>query len=299
VRLRDQSEWKTLALMLSVYVAWIGIVWGTIDVPGWLACIFLILTITLHSSLQHECIHGHPFKNQLLNDLLAFPSLGLFLPYFRYKEQHLLHHQKVSLTDPKEDPESWYLTEEQWRSLSRPMQVLFQLNNTLVGRLILGPLLGMGRLTLGDIRKMRFGDKNLIKIWSIHAVFIFVFLSIVVYAGAISITIFLISAYAGMSILMIRTYLEHQSHPSVRARSVIIEDRGILSYLFLNNNLHAVHHAYPAVAWYKLPHLFSKNRQQFLALNKGYYFKNYTDIIRKFFFHGKEPVLYPLKSKNR
>ena len=36
---------------------------------------------------------------------------------------------------------------------------------------------------------------------------------------------------------------------------MIIEDRGPLSLLFLNNNYHVIHHIHPRVPWYKLPYV--------------------------------------------
>ena len=45
---------------------------------------------------------------------------------------------------------------------------------------------------------------------------------------------YLLSAYLGLSLLKIRTFLEHQAHEKARGRTVIIEDRGPLALLFLN-----------------------------------------------------------------
>ncbi|USG61711.1 fatty acid desaturase [Sneathiella marina] len=276
---------------------WGAIVFASVQIPGWLLFMALIPVITLHSSLQHECIHGHPFESQVINDILAFMPMGLFLPYLRYKELHLAHHQKASITDPLEDPESWYLTADQWQNTPKPLKMLLQVNNTLLGRFVLGPLLGTGRMVLGDISKMRQGNKQLVLMWTSHLFTCAVLLSILGAFGHVSLLMYFAAAYVGMSILMIRTYLEHQSHPSMRARSVIIEDRGLLSYLFLNNNLHAIHHAYPTVAWYQLPGLFRKNREQFLSLNRGYRFGTYGDVIRQYAWVRKEPVIFPNKTR--
>ena len=297
MQLRDQNEWKTLLLIGGVYIVWGAIVFASVHLPIWLTFLALTPIITLHSSLQHECIHGHPFESQKINDILAAMPLGLFLPYLRYKELHLAHHQKASITDPTEDPESWYLTADQWQKTPTPFKILLQLNNTLLGRFLLGPLLGTGRMILGDISTMRHGNKNLILMWASHLLMCTVLLSILTIYGHVPLSVYFAAAYVGMSILMIRTYLEHQSHPSMRARSVIIGDRGLLSYLFLNNNLHAVHHAYPTVAWYQLPGLFRKNRSQFLSLNKGYYFDSYSDVIRQYSITAKEPVIFPNKTR--
>ena len=70
------------------------------------------LVVTLHMSLQHEVIHGHPTRSRVLNQLLAGPSLSLWLPFERYRATHLQHHRDHHLTDPLEDPESFYVTPE-------------------------------------------------------------------------------------------------------------------------------------------------------------------------------------------
>ena len=71
--------------------------------------------------------------------------------------------------------------------------------------------------------------------------------------GAMPVWAYLLAAYLGWSLLKIRTFLEHRAHEAARARTVIIEDRGPLALLFLNNNFHVVHHMHPGVPWYRLP----------------------------------------------
>lgn len=92
---------------------------------------------------------------------------------------------------------------------------------------------------------------------------------------------------------MVRTFLEHQAHEKVRGRSVIIEKGGLFAFLFLNNSYHAVHHAYPGYAWYRLPRLFFENRERFLKINKGYAYPTYSAIFKAYFFKRKEPVRFP------
>ena len=56
----------------------------------------------------------------------------------------------------------------------------------------------------------------------------------------------------------------------VGGRTARIEDRGPLAFLFLNNNLHAVHHMHPTAQWYRLPALYRADRARYLACNEGY-----------------------------
>ena len=70
--------------------------------------------VTLHSSLQHEALHGHPTRSAALNEALVFLPLGLLFPYRRFKALHLRHHNDSALTDPYDDPESFYYAIADW-----------------------------------------------------------------------------------------------------------------------------------------------------------------------------------------
>ena len=72
-----------------------------------------------------------------------------------------------------------------------------------------------------------------------------------------------------------------------------VEAAPVFGLLFLNNNLHYVHHENPRVSWYKLPALYRANRAAFLAANGSYSFKGYGEMIRKYLFRAKSPVPHP------
>ena len=93
--------------------------------------------------------------------------------------------------------------------------------------------------------------------------------------------------WLALSILRIRTFLEHQAHERAAARSVIIEDRGPLSILFLNNNLHAVHHANPRLAWYRLPAEYRARREEWLRRNDGYAYRSYAEVFRRYLLRAR------------
>ena len=102
------------------------------------------------------------------------------------------------------------------------------------------------------------------------------------------------AAYGAVSFLMLRTYLEHQAAEETEARTVIVERGGPFALLFLNNNLHAVHHERPSVPWYRLPAIFRAERRRYLGRTGDYRYPSYWDVIRRYFFTPKEPVLWPL-----
>lgn len=290
MRLSEYSEWRTVALLVFCYSALGLMIVNPMALPVFIQLLVIVPLITLHSSLQHECIHGHPFKSQTLNDALVFAPMGVFLPYLRFKEAHIKHHQNSRLAVPYEDPESCYQDQIVWESRTSFVQNIYQINNTLAGRMLIGPAINLMNFTCYEIKN---STPKSTAIWASHLGSVVLVLLAIDFWGNIPIWAYLLCCYFGYSLLMVRTFLEHQAHTSLRARSVIIEDTGFFSYLFLNNNLHALHHAYPAVAWYRLPDIYRKNRERLLALNEGYYFKSYWEIFKRFAFTRKEPVPYP------
>ena len=73
----------------------------------------------------------------------------------------------------------------------------------------------------------------------------------------------LVPVWLGQALISIRTFAEHQWSERPEGRTIIVE-RSPLSFLFLNNNLHFVHHKSPTVAWYRLPKLFRDRRDEWV-----------------------------------
>lgn len=286
-------EWPTLALFLGVYVLWTWAVFGLAGSALWLAVPVAAVAIAFHGSLQHEALHGHPTRWRLVNTGLAWPPLTLVIPYLRFRDTHLDHHRDAHLTDPYDDPESHFLAPADWKALPSALKVVLTLNNTLAGRLLLGPLIGTFCFLRTEWRA-RWSDPRVARGWAWHAVSL-VPIVLLVWVSPMPVWAYLLAAYLALSLLRIRTFLEHQAHEQARARSVIIEDRGPLALLFLNNNLHAVHHAHPNVAWYDLPALYRAHSERFLAMNEGYRFAGYGEIFRRYLFRRKDPVPHPLR----
>ena len=290
-KLKD-IEWPTVALFLLAYTGWIWALFWLAGGAPWLASGVAAVAIPFHGSLQHEALHGHPTRWALANMCLAWPPLTLVIPYLRFRDTHLDHHRDATLTDPFEDPETNFMDPGDWRRLWPPFRWLRMFNNTLAGRLLLGPAIGTACFIFSDFKRRR-RDPRIAHgwLWHIPAVTAVV---LVVWWSPMPFWAYALAVYMGLSLLRIRTFLEHQAHHQSRARSVIIEDRGPLALLFLNNNLHAVHHAHPRVAWYKLPALYRQHRARFLAMNDGYRFASYADIFRTYLFTAKDPVAHPL-----
>ena len=285
-------DWPTVALFVGCWGLWAGALvmpagWGALGFVG------LLTSLTLHSSLSHEILHGHPFRNKTANSLLGLVQPGLMVPYFRFKRLHLAHHRDETLTDPYEDPESNYLDPARWGRLSAGTRVMLLFNNTLFGRMLIGPIIGMSGFIRGDIARFQQGDRQVAWDWAVHLPGIMMVLW-VVSLTAVPIWVYLLACYAALSVLRIRTFLEHRAHAQGQARTVIVEDRGLLAFLFLNNNLHVVHHMHPGVCWYDLPRLYRAHRDRFLARNDGYVYRSYGEVFRRYFLSRKDPVAHPL-----
>lgn len=286
-------EWPTLALVLACYLVWGAGV--TVLAALWLPAGIVVtaLAIALHASLQHEVIHGHPFRAPLWNAALVFPALGLCIPYLRFRDTHMEHHRDAHLTDPYDDPESNYLDPGVWEALPAALRAVLGVNNTLAGRLLIGPLVSQVAFMVADWQAIRAGNRKVRDGWLWHLPAVALVLGVVGWA-AMPIWAYLLAAYIGIAILKIRTFLEHQAHTRVRGRTVIIEDRGLLAFLFLNNNLHVVHHMHPMVPWYRLRALYFNNRARYLSRNEGYRYASYTEVFRRYLFSAKDPVPHPL-----
>ena len=292
-----RAEWPTLAAIAACYTVWGTATWLAPQLSGWemaVAGIFAVLATTFHSSLQHECLHGHPTRRAGLNEALVFLPVGLFVPYRRFKVLHLRHHRDETLTDPYDDPETWYLAEAGWDGLSALSRVIFVANNTLAGRLLIGPTLALIAFFVSEAKLLMADAPGIRRAWLLHLAGLVPVAAWLVGVCGWSLPVYAIAvAYPAMGVLMIRTFAEHQASQHAGARTVIIEKSGLLSLLFLNNNLHFVHHRHPAAPWYDLPGLYRLDRAAYREENGGYVYPSYADLARRYLFRAKEPVAHP------
>lgn len=287
-------EWPTLIVFAATYALWAVATTVLWNVSPTLAILAAALAIGQYSSLTHEVLHGHPFASQRLSEALVFPGLTVFVPYLRFKDLHLQHHFDPALTDPYDDPESNYLDPAVWTRLSGATKAALRFNNTLSGRMLVGPAVSAWALLKGDWAAIRRGEHRVTLAWVLHALGLALVWTWLERVGSMPGWAYLLAAYLGWSLLKIRTYLEHRAHDQARARTVVIESRGPLSLLFLNNNFHVVHHMNPGLAWYKLPGLYFANREHYLRRNESYRYASYVEIFRQFLFRAKDPVPHPV-----
>ncbi len=292
--LKRTAEWPTLVLLALTYGTWVAATIWVSQFSVGLAIALCAWAAAQHSSLTHEALHGHPTLNPVINAALVLPALSLVVPYLRFRDMHLAHHQDESLTDPYDDPETNYLDPAVWDRLPRWRRALCRINNTLAGRLVLGPLLGQIGFMATDWRLIRSGDQRVLAGWLLHIPAVACILWWMTAVATLPIWAWLISVYLSLSLLKLRTFLEHRAHDCATARTAIVEDSGFFGMLFLNNNLHVVHHLHPGVPWYALPTLYRAGAQHYLNVNQGYRYDSYLDVAHKYLFRTKDPVPHPI-----
>ena len=292
-RKRD-IEWPTIGLIALTYAVLMGLVWYHASLPWWLILPIGAYAAALHTSLQHEVLHGHPTGNRPINEALVFVSPAMWLPYLSYRQTHLTHHNDANLTDPRQDPESYYLLPENWAQVSGIRRTLFEINHSLAGRMLIGPAISILRFWPAEFRRILNGNRETAKAWAWFAVSCGITLWYVIWVCGMPFwQYYLLIAYPGISLALVRSYCEHQAAEDANHRTIIVEASPFWSLLFLNNNLHVAHHSRPALAWYKLPAYYRAERDQLIAQNNGYLMRGYGEIFRRYLFKPKEPIPYP------
>ena len=210
-------ERPTLLLILLTYAAWGLATAFAADLGLWLALPLAAVAASFHGSLTHEAVHGHPTRRRWLNHLLVGPAISLFVPHERYRDLHLAHHHDPILTDPSDDPESNFLDPARWVRLAGPARALLEVNNTLLGRITIGPALGLGCFYAADLAAIARGDRAVIRAWALHVPAVAAVALWLASVGTMPAWAILAAAYAATSLQKIRSYLEHRAHPRARA----------------------------------------------------------------------------------
>ncbi len=286
-------EWPTIILIGMVYAVLAAIIHYHAILPWWFILLIGPYTAALHSSLQHEVLHGHPTRHRFINEALVFVTPTLWLPYHRYRDTHLRHHNDLMLTCPVNDPESYYLLPDTWAAMPGIKRMLFSANQTLLGRMVLGPAVSIVRFWSEDIAAALKADATRLRHWLLFAVSCAITIGFVIWSGMAFWKFYLLVAYPGISLALVRSYCEHQAAESVGERTIIVEASPFWSLLFLNNNLHIAHHTRPSLPWYNLPAFYRSERDVLIRRNNGYLMNGYREIFRRYFLHAKEPIAHP------
>jgi fatty acid desaturase len=263
---RPAVEWPTVAVAAAIYTGYALLTLNYHGLPWWLVLAAGGFLLAWHGSLQHEVVHGHPTRWRWLNRALVFPSLWLWLPLEIYADTHMRHHNDALITDPIEDPESYYLSRHAWDRTEPVRRTLLRFNNTSLGRLLIGPLLAAWRLMAVESKALMSSDYHHAKAWLAHAlgcVPVIVWVSVVCEIPFLA--YLLLFVYPGISLTLLRSFAEHRARPAIGERMAIVESGPLMSLLYLNNNLHYVHHDEPQLAWYRLPARWRAGRDAILS----------------------------------
>ncbi|POA34370.1 MULTISPECIES: fatty acid desaturase [unclassified Pseudomonas] len=286
-----RSEWPTWLLLIGVYASWFGVLLASAWLGLWLSTLLLIPIVVLWMSVQHELLHGHPTRFTALNKLLGYAPFAVWYPYTLYRDSHLLHHRDEDLTLPGRDPESRYVSAQQWQGSSVFERSLHWLNKTVLGRFAVGAPLALLALAKEEFQRLRHGDRQAWLMWLTHGALTVLMLTFIAGYSAVPVWhyLFLISVPA-LSVGAIRSYYEHRPHRESQKRTVLNEAAWPWRWLFLNLNLHLVHHDLPGLPWFYLPQVYRARREQWQVRSGGFLVRGYGELLRR---HGLSPVDSP------
>ena len=291
-------EYPTLALAIAIYGGFGLVTYFHDSLPWPLLLLLGAYLVAWHSSLQHEVVHGHPTAFPLINRLLVLPNLWLIVPFGVYRDTHLEHHRDDLLTDPLEDPESYYVTAERWREIGPLGRGLLLFNNTLAGRLLVGPFLvtfGCLRSLLGALLELNW---RTLASWGANGFGAALVLFWVTQAAGLALWEYLLFfIYPGLSLTLLRSFAEHRAATNPGGRTATLKAEAPLALLFLNNNLHSVHHAMPGLPWYRIPAAWRAMRPE-ESEAAGESFDGYREIAARYFLKPKEHPLHPSERRD-
>jgi fatty acid desaturase len=284
-------EWPTVGMIALAYGGWAAAgLWLWPVVPA-LALAIMAVLAALHSSLTHECLHGHPTRSRTLNEALVTLPLSLVYPYRRYRAMHLAHHHDERLTDPFDDPESYY--KARFRLAAMPAGSAGCCRSTTpCWAAWCWDRCWAQAGSWPEARGLWHGARGVRLAWALHALSLVPVLAALALFG-IPIWLYVLAVvWPALGLISIRTFAEHRWHETPEGRTIIVE-RSPLAWLFLNNNLHIVHHQHPQAPWYALPRLYRARKEHWQALNGGYVYRSYWDLFRAHALRAKEPVAHP------
>jgi fatty acid desaturase len=280
-------EWPTLGIAVAIYGGWLALTWWHRSVPAPMLVLAGAWLIAWHGSLQHEVIHRHPTGRRSVDDAIGFPPLSLWLPYAIYRRSHLAHHRSAWITHPDADPESRYVVADTgFAGFAAKLQA------TLVTRLLLGPAIAAASLITAEMRRVRHQPLTVARDWLPHLAGCALVIGWLAACGFDLVRYVLLFVYPGTALTLLRSYAEHHAEARSPGRAVTVRHGGPLGLLFLNNHLHAAHHARPALAWYRLP-AFQRQRETHPSAVDEPAYRSYGTIVRRFALHRHHVLVHP------
>jgi len=293
--LRERAEWRTLLVVAAVYGLTVLTVVRYEVLTPWLAIPMLAVLGAWHLSMQHEVLHGHPFKNQFLNDALGGIPVTLWIPYLAFKKDHHEHHLS-DLTNPALDNESYYVSQEQWDKAGRIRRAAWTANRTILFRMFVWTIVSTITYVLLVLKRAVRNEKSDRLAVTLHVIGV-AFVVYLVSLSSMPLWQFALgTVYGGRILNAIRPFPEHKYQSGVETRTAMIMAGRFMSLLMLNNNLHVAHHEEPGVPWYRYDNLMQRVNAVERARNAGVLYEGgYAEIFRRFSF---TPVDSPVRERN-
>lgn len=288
-----EIEWPTWLLWCAIWVAWLLLLGSYGSIPAWVSTPLMVVLLAWYMSFQHELTHGHPTRSETLNRLIGLPPLAIWYPFDNYKTDHLKHHDDAHLTEPGVDTESNYITPEQAATMGAARLWLYKSQRTVLGRWLLGPAIVIVGLWTRTVRAVLAGDAGALKVWALHLPLVALLLWVLDRYTTMSVWHYCFGiAYPALGLAMLRSLYEHRPGLLPAHRTVINEAAAPWRLLYLNNNYHVVHHAYPQLPWYRIPGRYAAERAAWRAGNGDFVLPGYVYLIRNFAWRPVDnPVL--------
>jgi fatty acid desaturase len=294
-----RAEWPTWLLIATIYGGWFATLACWQRIGPWVGTAAMVWWCAWYMSLQHELIHGHPTRFPWLNGLFGLAPLAIWYPYRLYRESHLRHHVDAHLTLPALDTESYYVAPAAWAGMGAPLRSLYWFNKTFVGRLLVGPALSVGAMLADALRQPLRGDWRHVPMWLAHLGMVAALLWWVQRLSGVPPWYYLLAiGYPAQSLAMVRSYYEHRPAAEHKQRIVLNEAGPVLRLLFLNNNLHLVHHDLPSLPWYLLPRVYRARRAAYNARSGGFHVRGYGELLRRHAFRPVDAPVHPHMAAN-
>ena len=196
------------------------------------------------------------------------------------------------LTVPGIDTESYYIKQADWQKMGPIKRGLYTFNQTMAGRLAIGPVLRLCLMVSRETRRVQQKDYSHLPHWALHLVALaglFWFIS-----GVCKFPWWqycLLVGYPGLSLSLLRAFTEHRAAEDSQERTASVESNAVLGIMYLYNNLHVAHHLKPTMAWYDIPKFYRENRAELLKSNAEFVYKGYGELAQRYFF---VPVFSPV-----
>jgi fatty acid desaturase len=179
-----------------------------------------------------------------------------------------------------------------WARMGPFQRRVLMFNQTMAGRLLIGPMLRLWTLARKESRRVGQGDYSHLPHWAVHVVALGVLFGFI--SGICGFPWWqycLLVAYPGLSLGLLRAFTEHRAAEDSQERTASVESNVLFGLMYLYNNLHVAHHLKPAMPWYEIPRFYRANRQQLLANNGNFVYPGYALLAGRYFL---TPVFSPV-----